>query len=66
MAKHVCRHIARGAHPAITSLRHTTIPGADTHVDELDETTELCIRCSGLVIALLKRIEEDVVPASIT
>lgn len=55
-----CIHIKRQSWKPSTLVTHETLPdGAASHLDPLHTKTKLCPICSGMVIALLKQLEEQ-------
>jgi hypothetical protein len=53
-----CRHIRKLQMRAMTTIQHKAIAGA-TRADELDELTQLCPICSGMIVSMLMFIEAD-------
>lgn len=58
-----CYHVKTGEKPAATRLQHTSIPGVMR--TELDAVTDLCVICSGIIVARLMRLEAEPIRAKL-
>jgi hypothetical protein len=57
-----CRHIRQLQFKALSSIRHTSIQGASRA--ELDEITQLCPICTGVIVTMMQFLEADDVEAA--